>query len=116
MQVIDKNGASRRAPLFYVSDAQINGAVPAGTAPGRAQVEVVQPAGTQTAATTIVPVVPVAYAGDTKQFEGEDQVNIGPIRQHSQRDSERGGQGGRNRGEYGDGETAVGPRLPPQHL
>jgi uncharacterized protein (TIGR03437 family) len=42
VRVIDSQGTTRQAPLFFVSAGQINYLVPAGTAQGWAQVEVVK--------------------------------------------------------------------------
>jgi len=49
--VTDSAGVARLAPLFYVSPAQVNFEIPAGTAPGRASVSILNQNGTTQSAT-----------------------------------------------------------------
>jgi len=60
--VVDSAGSSRLADLFYVSPAQVNYAMPAGTAAGTAQITIANGPSSVTVSQNIVPVVPGLFA------------------------------------------------------
>ena len=63
--VVDSNGLTLPAPLFYVSPTQINFLVPEGLAIGFATVTVTNPAGIKVSmATSIAPVSPALFTAD----------------------------------------------------
>ena len=65
VSVRDANGTTRSAPLFFVSPTQINYLVPAGTAPGQAQITIANGQGPLAVGTAaIAPVAPGLFTAD----------------------------------------------------
>jgi uncharacterized protein (TIGR03437 family) len=62
LAVTDATGATRNAPLVYVSPSQINFVVPEGTTPGVATFAVTNASATQTFTTTVQSVAPTLFS------------------------------------------------------
>jgi uncharacterized protein (TIGR03437 family) len=79
LTVTDSTGAVRTAPLMYVSQAQINFVVPAGTATGTATFTVLNGANAPLSATaTIQPVAPTLFSmsGDGKGVAAASAISL----------------------------------------
>jgi hypothetical protein len=72
VSVKDSAGTSRLADLFYVSPTQINYAMPAGTATGRAAITIANVTSSVTVKQTIVPVLPGIFAVDGRRRQCAD--------------------------------------------
>ena len=64
LRIVDSSGTARLAPLLYVSPSQINFEVPAGTAPGKVALEVVNAPAVSKTTAQVNPTAPGLFAYD----------------------------------------------------
>jgi uncharacterized protein (TIGR03437 family) len=78
VNVRDSAGVTRPAPLFYLSQSQINLEIPAGTAPGVAAVEVASSGPPVTGSALVQNVVPTIFLAGSSAFPAAYAVAYGP--------------------------------------